>query len=186
MRIACMAISLFRDQFTRSYRQGASEDDDLKNRNTYPLRVEHPIKRSAVALALAALALAGLPLAALAEPKLPADPDLIKSDVALLQDEAKATAEFQRRLRAQVASHGGLLVIQDRSGASPGVTVMPATALWGVECSDSGVAVVFGAGSGDTDNGIVLQLTSAAISDDKCTRIAPAIGEAVLALTKGN
>ena len=44
----------------------------------------------------------------------------------------------------------------------------------------------FGAGSGDTDNGIVLQLTGAAIGDDECTRLAPAIGEALLAIAKGN
>jgi len=46
--------------------------------------------------------------------------------------------------------------------------------------------VTFGTGSGDSDNGIVLQLTTAGISDDACTRIAPAIGQAVLAITKGN
>jgi hypothetical protein len=135
---------------------------------------------------VAALALSGWSAPAAAEPKLPADPDLLKSDIALLQDEAKAAAEFQRRLKGQVAYRDGLLVIVDRSGASSGVTVMPATALWGVDCSDSGVAVTFGAGSGDTENGIVLQLTSAAVSDDKCTRIAPALGEALLAITKGN
>ena len=134
----------------------------------------------------AALVAAALPRLASAEPKLPADPDLLKSDIALLQDEAKAIAEFQRRLKGQVTYRNGLLVIQDRSGASPGVVVMPVTALWGVDCSDGGVAVTFGAGSGDTDNGIVLQLTSAAVSDDKCTRIAPAVGETLLAITKGN
>jgi hypothetical protein len=142
--------------------------------------------RFAPVLLAAALVLFGLQPGAWAEPKLSADPDLLKSDAALLQDDAKATAEFQRRLRAQVAYHNGLLVIQDRSGVAPGVTVMPATILWGVECSDGGVAVIFGSGSGETDNGVVLQLTSAGISDDKCTRIAPAIGEALLALTKGN
>jgi hypothetical protein len=121
-----------------------------------------------------------------AEPRAIADPDLVKSDNALLQDEGKATAELQRRLRAQVTLHGELLVVIDRSGASSGVTVVPATIMWGVDCSDSGVAVTFGAGSGDTDNGIVLQLTSAAVSDDKCTRIAPALGDTVLAIIKGN
>jgi hypothetical protein len=79
-----------------------------------------------------------------------------------------------------------VLVIVDRSMANAGVTVMPATVMWGVDCSQDGVAVTFGAGSGDTDNGAVLQLTSADVTDDKCTRIAPAIGETVLAITKGN
>jgi hypothetical protein len=139
--------------------------------------------RPSVSLA-AALSLAALP--ALAEPKPPVDPGLAASDTTLMQDEGKATAELQRRLRAQVSYRNGLLVIQDRSGANSGVTVMPATVMWGIDCSDSGLAVTFGAGSGDTDNGLVLQLTSVAISDDKCSRIAPAVGDTVLAITKGN
>ena len=136
----------------------------------------------------------GLPLLAVlamaqpaaAEPRPAADPDLVKSDIALLQDEGKATAEFQRRLRDQVSFRNGLLVIIDRTGTISGVTVMPATVLWGIDCSDSGIGVTFGTGSGDTDNGIVLQLTGASISDDKCTRLAPAIGDTLLAITKGN
>lgn len=132
---------------------------------------------------LAALAVAQ---PAAAEPKPIVAPDLVKSDIALLQDEGKATAEFQRRLRDQVSYRNGLLVIVDRSGTTPGVTVMPATAMWGIDCGDSGIAVTFGSGSGDTDNGIVLQLTGASVGDDKCTRIAPAIGETVLAIAKGN
>lgn len=131
-----------------------------------------------------ALSFAALP--AMAEPKPPVDPGLAASDKTLLQDEAKATTELQRRLRDQVHFRNGLLVIQDRSGTSPGVTVMPATVMWGIDCSDNGLAVTFGAGSGDTDNGLALQLTTAAISDDKCARIAPAIGDALLAITKGN
>jgi hypothetical protein len=131
-------------------------------------------------------ALAALPPPVSAEPKPPADPDLVKSDSALLQDEAKAIAEFQRRLRGQVTYRDGMLVIQDRSGTSSGVTVVPATIPWGIDCSDSGIAVTFGSGSGDTDNGIVLQLTGATLSDDKCLRIAPAIGDTVLTIAKGN
>lgn len=123
---------------------------------------------------------------AFAEPKAPADPGLAASDAALLQDEAKAVAELQRRLRNEVSFRGGLLIIVDHSVANSGVTVMPATVMWGVDCGDGGIAVTFGAGGGDTDNGSVLQLTSASVSDDKCAHLAPAIGEAVLALTKGN
>jgi hypothetical protein len=120
----------------------------------------------------------------MAQPKPPLDPGLSTSDTTLLQDEDKATAELQRRLRDQVRYRNGLLVITDRS--STGVTVMPATIIWGVDCGDTGLSVTFGSGGGDTDNGLVLQLTSVAISDDKCMRIAPAIGETVLAITKGN
>jgi hypothetical protein len=136
--------------------------------------------------ALAGLALLGLLFEARAEPKAPADPGLAASDATLVQDDAKAIAELQRRLHAQVTYHNGVLVIIDRSGTNSGVTVMPATIIWGVDCSDSGVAVTFGSGSGDTDNGIVLQLTSTPLSDEKCQKIAPAIGEAVLSITKGN
>jgi hypothetical protein len=140
--------------------------------------------RHRMVIAFAGLAFAALP--ALAEPKLVVDPDLARSDIALLQDEAKATAELQHRLRDQVTNRDGLLVIIDRSGTSSGVTVMPATVMWGLDCSDGGLAITFGSGSGDTDNGIVLQLTSAAISDEKCLHIAPAVGQTVLAITKGN
>ena len=139
---------------------------------------------------LAPILLAGLllvlPAPLCAEPKPTADPDLVKSDIALLQDEGRAIAEFQRRLKDQVSYRNGILVIIDRTGTTSGVTVMPANTMWGVDCSDSGIAVTFGAGSGDTDNGVVLQLTGAAISDDKCTRIAPALGDTLLAITKGN
>jgi hypothetical protein len=146
------------------------------------------VRRHALRLgiAVAGLALLGFAPGTRAEPKLPVDPSLAASDATLLQDEAKAIAEFQNRLRGQVSYRNGVLVIIDRSGATSGVTVMPATALWGIDCGDGGLAVTFGSGSGDTDNGVVLQLSSATISDDKCTRIAPALGEAVLALTKGN
>jgi len=58
--------------------------------------------------------------------------------------------------------------------------------MWGVDCGQDGLAVTFGTGGGDTDNGAVLQLTSADIGNDKCTRIALAIGQVVLAITKGN
>ena len=137
--------------------------------------------RFAASLALA-ISLAAIP--AMAQPKPPLDPSLSTSDTTLLQDEDKATAELQRRLRDQVRYRNALLVITDRS--STGVTVMPATIIWGVDCGDTGLSVTFGSGGGDTDNGLVLQLTSVAISDDKCMRIALAIGETVLAITKGN
>ena len=132
--------------------------------------------------AILALGLAAVPAAA--QPKLTSDPDQTKSDTALLQDEAKATAEFQRRLRGLVKYQTGMLVIQDRAG--PGVTVAPAMILWMVDCGDGGLAVTFGTGSGDTDNGIVLQLTTASISIDTCQRLGPAIGATVLDIAKGN
>jgi hypothetical protein len=132
-----------------------------------------------------AVVLLGTPLAARAQPRPTADPGLAASDMALLRDEAKAILEFERRLRAQASYRDGVIVLVDRSGAG-GVTVMPATVMWSVECSDGGLAITFGSGSGDTDNGIVLTLTGAAISDDKCGRIAPAIGLLTLAITKGN
>lgn len=136
--------------------------------------------------AVAGFVLLGISLDAKAEPKVTTDPSLAASDATMLKDEDKAVAELQRRLRDQVTNRNGILVIVDRSGASGGVTVMPATVMWGLDCGDGGIGVTFGTGSGDTDNGIVLQLTSAALSDDKCTRLAPAIGETVLAITKGN
>jgi hypothetical protein len=141
--------------------------------------------KACTAIAVAAAVLLGAPLAAQTQPRLTADPSLAASDASLLQDEDKAKTELERRLRSQATFRDGVLVLIDRSGAG-GITVMPATVMWSVECSDGGLAVTFGSGSGDTDNGVVLTLTGAAISDDKCTRLAPAIGLAVLAVTKGN
>lgn len=138
---------------------------------------------------LAAIVVAALFLAAAsaaAQPKLPVDPGLAASDKALLQDEAKAIAELRRRLRAQASFRNGLLIIIDRSGTNTGVVVMPATATWAIDCSDSGLFIDFGSGSGDTDDGNELQLTAASISDDKCSRIAPAIGETMLAIANGS
>ena len=140
--------------------------------------------RAIAVLSLAAALLAALP--AFAQPKVVVDPSLAASDAALLQDPAKATAELQRRLRDQVTNKDGLIVIVDRSGAVSGVTVMPATVMWGIDCGDSGLAITFGSGSGDTDNGVVLQLTGASITDAKCAEIAPAVGETALAIEKGN
>jgi hypothetical protein len=135
-------------------------------------------------LAAAAFAVFTAPVAA--EPKPAADPSLTASDSTLVQDEAKAITEFQRRLRDQVSLKNGVLVIVDHSGTTAGVTVMPATVMWGIDCGDSGITATFGSGSGDTDNGVTLQLTGASVSDDKCGRIAPAIGATVLDIAKGN
>jgi hypothetical protein len=96
------------------------------------------------------LTLAGMPSLAgpvAAEPKLTGDPDQAKSDTVLLQDETKATAEFQRRIRDQIKYRNGLLIIQDR--AASGVSVAPATIMWMVDCGDGGLTVTFGTGSGD-------------------------------------
>lgn len=135
--------------------------------------------------AAAVLAAAALAFAAEAEPRLMGEPDQARSDKDLLQDEAKAVGVFQQRLRDQVGVSGGLFVIEDRSGGSTSVTVMPTTILWSVDCSDSGLNVTFGSGSAETDIGVTVQLTAAPISGDKCRKIAPAIGATVLALSKG-
>jgi len=148
--------------------------------------LEIVVTRRAFVAGVAGFLLVAPPWAASAEPKLPADPSLVASDNALLQDESKATAELQRRLRDQVNYHNGVLVIIDKSGGTPGLTVMPASVMWGLDCGDSGIGLTFGTGTGDTDNGIVIQLTGAAVSDDKCKRMAPTIGETLLAITKGN
>src|SRR5215475_8995996 len=111
---------------------------------------------------VAAAVLLGMPLQAQTQPRPKPDPSQPAPDASLLQDEDKAKAELERRLRYQATYRDGVLVVIDRSG-SGGVTVMPASVMWSVECSDGGLAVNFGSGSGDTDNGIVLQLTAAAI-----------------------
>lgn len=119
-----------------------------------------------------------------AGPRPTAEPAQGKNDTELLRDDAKATAEFQRRLRDQVSARNGLVIIEDHS-ADWSVTVMPATALWAVDCSDTGLAVTFGAGTGETDNGVAVQLTATALTAEKCRAYAPAIAEALQAILKG-
>ena len=89
------------------------------------------------AIAAAAAVLLGSPLVAQTQPRLKADPSLAASDASLLQDEDKAKAELERRLRNQATYRDGVLVLIDRSGGG-GVKVMPATGIWGVECGDEG------------------------------------------------
>jgi len=148
--------------------------------NSEPLRLA-----MRTALLAAAVVAAVYAPSALAQPKLTGEPDLARSDAALLQDEAKAASVFQQRLREQVSASGGLLIIEDRSGGSSSVTVVPTTTMWAIDCSDSGLNVTFGSGTADTDIGVSVQLTAAAISSEKCRKIAPAVGETVLALIKG-
>jgi len=137
-----------------------------------------------IAAAIAVIVATALGLAAAqAEPRLGADRG--KDDAALLRDEAKAGPELQRRLRDQVALKDGLLVIQDRSATTPSVTVMPQSVMWSVDCSESGLAVTFGSGSGETDNGVSLQLTAAAPNQEQCLALAPALGQTVVAILKG-
>jgi hypothetical protein len=132
---------------------------------------------AATLFALAAPAEAG--------PKAPIDPDQARSDAALLQDEGAAAKAFQQRLRDLVAMRNGLFVIAESSAGTASVTVFPATVPWSVVCDDSGLSVTFGAGTGDTDNGIAVTLSSVPIPADKCLKLAPAVGETVLALSRG-
>src|SRR5262249_4760443 len=115
-----------------------------------------PIRRllAATLMLAAPLSLAALPGSA--QPRLTADPDQAKSGTKLLQAGAKATAELQRRVKSQVRYQNGLLIIQDRTAS--GVSVVPATIMWMVDCGEGGLAVTFGSGTGDTENGIALQL----------------------------
>lgn len=91
--------------------------------------------------------------------------------------------DLQRRLRDQVRYQNGLLIIRERAGG--GITVAPATIGWTVDCGDGGLSVTFGSGTGDTENGVALQLGNAALSDDQCQNLAPAIGATVLAISHG-
>jgi hypothetical protein len=136
------------------------------------------------ALVSAALVLA-LVAPALAGPKAPIDPDQARNDAALLQDDGAAMKAMQQRLRDLVGFRNGLLVVAESSGGSASVTVFPATVPWSVVCDDSGLSVTFGAGTGDTDNGIAVTLTAVAVPADKCLKLAPAVGETMLALSRG-
>jgi len=102
-----------------------------------------------------------------------------KDDAALLRDEAKAIPEMQRRLRDLAALKDGL-VIQDLAASGANLMVMPPTAFWSVDCGEAGISVTFGTGNGDTDNGITLQLTSVAVSQERCVAMAPPIGRTAI------
>jgi hypothetical protein len=103
----------------------------------------------------------------------------------LLQDEAKATTEFETRLRKQVHLNGGVLVIRDAE-LSDWVSVAPASTIWIVNCGPYGLDVSFGAVSGENNGDSSVTLTRASIPAEECERIATSIGETVLAITRGN
>src|SRR5206468_1836895 len=68
------------------------------------------------------------------------------------------------------------------AGQRTGVVEMRAPALVVLMVA---MVVSLGAGSGDTDNGVALQLTSAAPTQEQCLAFAPALGQTVLAILKG-
>jgi hypothetical protein len=63
--------------------------------------------------------------------------------VALLRDPARAAPELEKRLRGQVHYSNGLLLIEDP--ILHGITTLPATTGWAIDCGILGVAVTFGA-----------------------------------------
>ena len=75
--------------------------------------------------------------------------------VALLRDPARATPELERRLRKQVRYSNGLLLIEDP--ILHGVTTLPATAGWAIDCDMLGVRVTFGA-TGENGRGTEVEL----------------------------
>ncbi len=102
----------------------------------------------------------------------------------LAQNEAAGiTLEMQQQLRATVHYQNGLLVIRERGG----VTVEAGeTIQWTIDCGDGGVGVTFSAPVYRRNrNGTAIQLsTGDAVADDQCQRVAPAVGETLLAISR--
>ncbi|HEX3882733.1 MAG TPA: hypothetical protein VHW66_08750 [Stellaceae bacterium] len=95
---------------------------------------------------------------------------------------AQSEADMQRVLREQVRYQNGLLVFRDKAG----VTVAPATIAWTLDCGEGGVGVTLGSGTGDTENGLAISLGTGPQTEEQCQTLAPSLGAAMLAITRGN
>jgi hypothetical protein len=95
---------------------------------------------------------------------------------------AQSEADMQRVLREQIRYQNGLLVFRDKGG----VTVAPATIPWTLDCGEGGVGVTLGSGTGDTENGLAISLATGPMTEEQCQTLAPSLGAAMLAITRGN
>jgi hypothetical protein len=104
--------------------------------------------------------------------------------VSLLRDPARAAPELEKRLRGQVHYSNGLLLIEDP--ILHGITTLPATTGWAIDCGILGVAVTFGA-TGENGAGTEVNLVpiGTSISNYTCRGISEVVGAAVLRLTNG-
>ena len=103
---------------------------------------------------------------------------------ALLRDPRGAGPELEQRLRKQVHYSGGLLLIEDP--VLHGITTLPATIGWEIDCNNWGVSVTFGA-TGENGAGTEERLVplGTRIENNVCRGISEAVGAAVLRLTSG-
>jgi hypothetical protein len=103
---------------------------------------------------------------------------------AVLRDPAQASTELERRLRKRVRYSNGLLLIEDP--VLHGVTTVPATIAWSIDCGELGISVTFGA-TGESGAGAQVDLVSLGtrVSNSSCRRISEAVGATVLQLTSG-
>lgn len=95
---------------------------------------------------------------------------------------AQGEADLQRQLRDQVHYQNGLLVFHDKAG----VTVAPATIPWTLDCGEGGVGITIGSGTGETENGLAISLSTAPMTDAQCQPLAVSLGATMLAITRGN
>jgi hypothetical protein len=96
---------------------------------------------------------------------------------ALLRDPARAAPELEKRLRRWVRYSNGLLLIEDP--ILHGITTLPATAGWSIDCDTSMVEVTFAS----TLVNLVPWGTN--IQKSACPKISDLLGQAVLRLTGG-
>ncbi len=110
----------------------------------------------------------------------------LRAEAALMADPLRAGPELERRLREHVSSREGMLIVSDTLPGIPTVYVLPMSAMWVVSCDILGLSVAFGPGSGEYDNSVNVDLTPVPISEPQCRDLAPAIGQKILAITRGN
>jgi|SRR5579864_4819176 len=113
-----------------------------------------------------------------------AEIDAQKRLEAALRDPARAGPELERRLRKQVRYSNGLLLIEDP--ILHGITTLPATTEWAIDCGVLGVAVTFGA-TGENGAGTEVNLVpiGTTISNYACRGVSEVLGAAILRLTSG-
>jgi len=104
----------------------------------------------------------------------------------LISDSSKAPAELIRRIRALIQNREGLLLVETTLG--PGLSVLPSTSPWAVNCG-AGITAVFGSsvsgGAESVDSDIKVLLTYVIVSKQSCEKLAVIVAQEIQAIVNG-
>jgi hypothetical protein len=110
-------------------------------------------------------------------------------DAELLTNIDRAGSELERRLVQSVSAHDDLIFVQDPVLKKVASYVLPSNSPWVMTCGFGGLSIAFGTSiSGDgasVGNDVELNLTTALITQDGCSALAPRLGRRLKALLQG-